>query len=70
MTAAYLAAKSGMPRWKRQLPQWAQWAFAGEIALERLQKGEGNSTYRNRLIDAIDCLDAETLERGANYEVR
>ena len=69
MTAAYLAANPECPLEAAAAAVGAM-GVCGEIALERLQKGEGNSTYRNRLIDAIDCLDAETLERGANYEVR
>lgn len=44
--------------------------LAGEIAWERMQEGDGNATYRNRIIDAIYHMDGETLEKGANYEVR
>ncbi len=44
--------------------------LAGEIAFERLKEGEGNSTYRNRIIDAIYNMDSKTLENGAKYEVR
>ncbi len=44
--------------------------LAGEIAKENLLPGEGNSTYRNRIIDAIFCMDADRLENGAKYEVR
>lgn len=44
--------------------------LAGEIGYGNLREGEGNSTYRNRIIDAIYYMDAETLEKGANYEVR
>ena len=43
---------------------------AGEIAFEKLQPGEGNSTYRNRIIDAIYNMDGETLEKYAKYEIR
>lgn len=43
---------------------------AGEIAVTHLAPYEGNSTYRNRLIDTIYSLDGETLESRANYEVR
>ena len=32
--------------------------------------GDGNSTYRNRIIDAIYNMDGESLEKGAKYEVR
>lgn len=44
--------------------------LAGEIGWSRMQAGEGNSTYRNRIIDAIYNMDAKTLEDGAKYEVR
>lgn len=44
--------------------------LAGEIGWSRMQEGDGNSTYRNRIIDAIFNMDAKTLEDGANYEVR
>ena len=42
---------------------------AGEIGYAHLQSYEGNATYRNRIIDAIANMDAETLEREANYEL-
>ena len=44
--------------------------LAGEIGWERMQEGDGNSTYRNRIIDAIYNMDGETLEKGAKYELR
>ena len=43
---------------------------AGEIGWSRMQPGDGNSTYRNRIIDAIFNMDGETLDREAKYEVR
>ena len=43
--------------------------LAGEIAYDHLQQGEGNSTYRNRIIDAICHMDGDTLDQGARYEV-
>ena len=44
--------------------------LAGEIGWGRMQEGDGNSTYRNRIIDAVYNLDAATLDKGAKYEVR
>ena len=44
--------------------------LAGEIGWSRMQKGDGNSTYRNRILDAIYNMDAKTLEEGAKYEIR
>lgn len=43
---------------------------AGEIGWSRMQEGDGNATYRNRIIDAIYNMDDETLERMAKYEER
>lgn len=44
--------------------------LAGELGKQNLRPGEGNSTYRNRIIDAIDTMDAATLDKGARYELR
>ena len=44
--------------------------LAGEIGWKNMQDGDGNSTYRNRIIDAIYNMDGETLDKGAKYEVR
>ena len=44
--------------------------LAGEIGVANMAAGEGNSTLRNRIIDAIYNMDAETLNKGAKYEVR
>ena len=44
--------------------------LAGQIGYERMQEGEGNSTYRNRIIDAIYNMDEKTLDEGADYEIR
>ena len=44
--------------------------LAGEIGWSRMAEGDGNSTYRSRIIDAIYNMDGQTLDGGANYEVR
>lgn len=44
--------------------------LAGETGWSRMQEGDGNSTYRNRIIDAICSIDGEMLEKGARYEIR
>ncbi len=44
--------------------------LAGEIGWSRMQDGDGNSTYRNRIIDAIYHMNGEILDKGAKYEVR
>ena len=43
--------------------------LAGEIGWSRMQDGDGNATYRNRIIDAIYHMTGEQLERGARYEL-
>ncbi len=44
--------------------------LCGEKAFERLGSLDGNMSYRNYIIDAVYRLSPETLERGADYEVR
>ena len=44
--------------------------LAGEIAYKRLSEADGNSTYRNYIIDAIYRMTPEELEKGGKYEVR
>lgn len=56
--------------WKLPLLQFLRWSFAGEIGWSNMAPTDGNSTYRNRIIDAIYQMDAETLNRGAKYELR
>ena len=44
--------------------------FTGEKAWSLMQKNDGNSTYRNRIIDAIYNMTDEELNQGAKYEIR
>ena len=44
--------------------------LAGENGWSRMQEGDGNATYRNRIIDAIYNMTGEDLEKGADYEIR
>ncbi len=44
--------------------------LAGEIGWSRMAEGDGNSTYRSRIIDAVYHMDGAALEKGAKYEVR
>jgi len=44
--------------------------LCGEIAFARLTKADGNSSYRNYIIDAMFNLTGEALEAGARYEIR
>lgn len=43
--------------------------LAGEIGYSKMKEGDGNATYRNRIIDAIYNMTAEELEKGAKYEI-
>ncbi|WP_455716829.1 hydroxyethylthiazole kinase [Anaerosporobacter sp.] len=43
--------------------------LAGEIGYSRMKDGDGNATYRNRIIDAISNMTAEELGKGARYEI-
>ena len=44
--------------------------LAGETGWSNMEKTDGNSTYRNRIIDAIYNMDGDALEKGAKYEIR
>ena len=48
----------------------ASMGLAGEIGWSNMQEGDGNSTYRNRIIDALYNMTGDLLERGAKYEIR
>ncbi|MDE5898392.1 MAG: hydroxyethylthiazole kinase [Treponemataceae bacterium] len=48
----------------------AAMGLAGEIAWKRMAVGDGNSTYRNRIIDALFTMTGSVLDGGARYEVR
>ena len=44
--------------------------LAGEIGWSGMHDGDGNATYRNRIIDAIYNMDGQILDKGARYEIR
>ena len=44
--------------------------LCGEIAFKRMTELDGNSSYRNYIIDAMYRLTPAALEEGAKYEVR
>ena len=68
MMAAYLVANPDA-QLEAAAASVALMGVAGEIGWENMLPGDGNSTYRNRIIDAIFNMDAETLEARANYEI-
>ena len=69
MMTAYLTANKDHPLEAAAAAVCAM-GLAGEIGWEHMLEGDGNSTYRNRIIDAIYNMDAKTLKEGARYEVR
>ena len=44
--------------------------LCGEIANKRMTELDGNSSYRNYIIDAMYRLTPAALEKGAKYEMR
>ena len=68
MTAAYVTANPEHPL--EAAAAVCAMGLAGEIAHARLSAQDGNSTYRNYIIDAIYNMTPEQLEEGAKYEVR
>lgn len=69
MTAAYVAANPGDVLGAVAAAVCAI-GLAGELAFARLTELDGNSSYRNYIIDAIYHMTPEQLEKGAKYEVR
>ena len=69
LTAAFVTANPGHALEAATAAVCAM-GLAGEIAHKRLSPLDGNSTYRNYIIDAIYNMTPEQLEKGANYEVR
>lgn len=69
MTAAFVTANPDQPLEAAAAAVCAM-GLAGEIAHQRLTEFDGNSTYRNYIIDAVYHLTAAKLEEGAKYELR
>ena len=69
LTAAFAAAGPDRPLEAAAAAVCAM-GLCGEIAYERMTELDGNSSYRNYIIDAMYRLTPAELERGANYEVR
>lgn len=69
MTAAFVTANPEYPL-EAAAAAAAVMGYAGELAYNRLTEMDGNSTYRNYIIDAIYNMTPEMLEKGAKYEVR
>lgn len=69
LTAAFVTANPETPLEAAAAAVCAM-GLAGEIAHGRLSAMDGNSSYRNYIIDAVYNLTPEQLEKGAKYEVR
>lgn len=68
MTTAYLASNPEHPL-EAVAASVCAMGVCGEIGYARLSEKDGNSSYRNYIIDAIYRLDGTTLEKNAKYEV-
>ena len=68
MTAAYLGANPGDEAEACAAAVCAM-GLCGELAHERLSERDGNSTYRNMIIDEIYNLTPQKLEEGAKITV-
>jgi hydroxyethylthiazole kinase len=69
MTTAFIVANPEHPL-KAAAAAVCAMGLCGERAHARLSAADGNSTYRNYIIDEVCNLDGDKLERGAKYEVR
>lgn len=69
MIAAFIAANPEHPL-EAAAAAVSAMGYAGEVAYSRLTELDGNSTYRNYIIDAIYNMTPDRLEKGAKYEVR
>ena len=69
MMAAYVTANPGHTLEAAAAAVCAM-GLCGEKAKQRMTALDGNSSYRNYIIDAIYNLSPDELEREANYEVR
>lgn len=69
LTAAFAAAAPNRPLEAAAAAVCAM-GLCGEIARRRMTEPDGNSSYRNYIIDAMYRLTPAALEKGANYEVR
>lgn len=71
------------PPWWEPLPpptEWGHWmplpaavammGLAGELGWERMAPGDGNASYRSRIIDAVCTMTPQVLEKGARIESR
>lgn len=68
MTAAFIAANPDDTLTASAAAVCAM-GLAGELAWKKMADGDGNSTYRNRIIDAICNMTGDTLDEGAKLSL-
>jgi len=68
LTVAYVVANSNNV-FDAVVAAVCSMGLCGEIAYKRMNINDGNSSFRNYLIDAMYNLDGDTLEEGAKYEM-
>lgn len=69
LTTAFVSANPDDPLWATAAAVSAM-GLCGEIAMERMTASDGNSSYRNHIIDAVYNLKSSDLDQGSNYEIR
>jgi hydroxyethylthiazole kinase len=69
LIAAYITANPDSPLTATAAAVCAM-GLCGEKAKERMKELDGNSSYRNYILDAVYRLTGEELESGAKYEMR
>ncbi|MGX8728468.1 MAG: hydroxyethylthiazole kinase, partial [Lachnospiraceae bacterium] len=69
MTTAFVTANPEQP-FEAVCTAVIAMGLCGELAQRRLTELDGNSSYRNYIIDAVYRLTAEQLVEGAKYEMR
>ena len=69
LTAAFVTASPDQPLEAAAVAVCAM-GLCGEIAYQRMTELDGNSSYRNYIIDAMYRLTPAALEEGARYEMR
>lgn len=68
LTAAYITANPGNTL-EAAAAAVCLMGLAGELGFKSMLPGDGNSTYRNRIIDAVYNMDAAALDGEAKFEI-
>lgn len=69
LTAAFVTANPDHPL-EAAAAAVSAMGLCGEIVWQRMSAVDGNSSYRNYIIDAMYNLSPRALEEGARYEMR